>query len=192
MDAIDEILDVIEGPEFTDDPADSGGPTRWGITQATLSARRGYQVTAQEVAELERSEARQIYEDEFFYGPRIHLLEPASAMIAWEVCDTGVNIGPGPAITILQRLLNGLNDRGRLYPDIIADGICGQQTAGALAEFLRIRRAEGERVLFTMLNCLQGAYYLRLAERREKDERFLYGWARARVFQQLAEKLGAS
>jgi len=36
-------------------------------------------------------------------------------------------------------------------------------------------------VLCRALNCLQGAYYIELAERREKDERFVYGWLKNRV-----------
>jgi len=31
------------------------------------------------------------------------------------------------------------------------------------------------------LNCLQGAFYVELAEKREKDERFVYGWLLNRV-----------
>jgi len=35
--------------------------------------------------------------------------------------------------------------------------------------------------LYKMLNALQGAYYIELAERREKDEDFIYGWFKHRV-----------
>ena len=31
------------------------------------------------------------------------------------------------------------------------------------------------------LNCLQGAFYIELTERRQKDERFAYGWLLNRV-----------
>ena len=39
--------------------------------------------------------------------------------------------------------------------------------------------------MFILLNCLQGAYYVDLAERREKDQRFMYGWLTHRVAAQV-------
>ncbi|MDQ4651164.1 putative peptidoglycan-binding domain-containing protein, partial [Klebsiella pneumoniae] len=40
---------------------------------------------------------------------------------------------------------------------------------------------EGEQVLLRALNCSQGARYLELAEGREANEDFLYGWVKERV-----------
>jgi len=39
-------------------------------------------------------------------------------------------------------------------------------------------------VLLTALNCSQGARYLELAEGREKNEDFLFGWVLNRVADQ--------
>ncbi|HBM28653.1 MAG TPA: hypothetical protein DDZ92_07185 [Halomonas sp.] len=181
------ISDIIraEGSQYTNDSADRGGPTRWGITQATLSKSRGRSVTAEEVAGLSEDEARQIYRLMYWDQPGFSRLGVHSMKIAAEVMDTGVNCGPGQAARMLQRALNAMNDTGRLWPDLKVDGKCGPATAGALASYLRHRGAEGEWVLFVTLNGLQAAYYLTITESRPPNERFIYGWLRERVAHQL-------
>jgi Putative secretion activating protein len=78
----------------------------------------------------------------------------------------------------LQRALNVLNSKGKLYPDLEVDGAIGLVTVSALRGYLTER---DEDTLVKALNCLQGAYYVNLAERREKDETFVYGWFKNRV-----------
>ena len=59
-----EIIDGIihrEGRTYTNRPADKGGPTKFGITLATLSRWRNRPVTADDVRALSESEARAIY-----------------------------------------------------------------------------------------------------------------------------------
>ena len=51
----------------------------------------------------------------------------------------------------------------------------------ALRAFLGRRGDAGERVLLKALNCLQGARYIDLAQRRSANESFLYGWIANRV-----------
>lgn len=177
---IDGIL-AVEGSEYTDNPADSGGPTKYGITLATLSAWRGHACTAQDVQDLERGEAYQIYEHRYYYQPGFDRVANYSVLLAEELTDSGVNLGPGRPSRWLQRCLNVLNNRGTYYADIGVDGAIGPNTERALAAYIDQRGAEGEQVLFNMLNALQGAKYIELAERREKDETFVYGWFRLRV-----------
>lgn len=50
---------------YVNHPADKGGPTNFGITQATLADYRGRQVTADEVRQLTVAEATKIYEDKY-------------------------------------------------------------------------------------------------------------------------------
>lgn len=62
---IDLIISEIirrEGSKFTNDPDDRGGPTKYGITLATLQQVRGASMTAHDVQELTEAEARDIYE----------------------------------------------------------------------------------------------------------------------------------
>jgi len=81
----------------------------------------------------------------------------------------------------LQRSLNALNQRGTFYSDVPVDGDVGPVTIAALRTFLRLRGVPGTTVLLRALNALQGAFYIELAERREKDEDFVYGWLSNRI-----------
>lgn len=101
--------------------------------------------------------------------------------IAAELCDTGVNMGPSIPIKYFQRWLNVFNDQQKIYPDLIADGQIGPRTLSALTFFLSHRRDEGEMILIRALNCSQGQRYLELAEKRQANESFVYGWIKERV-----------
>jgi lysozyme family protein len=102
--------------------------------------------------------------------------------VAAELFDTGVNMGPGVAVTFLQRALTALNRNGKDYPDLVPDGRIGPRTLAALDGFLAARgKRGGETVLLRALEALQGERYLRLAERRPANEAFLYGWLANRI-----------
>ena len=166
---------------FSDHPADRGGPTRFGITEATARAN-GY---TGEMRALPRALAETIYLNRYVIDPGFDKLIGISEKIAEEMADSGVNFGPTVPSAWLQRWLNGFNRRGRDYADLRVDGAIGPVTLAALTAFLDVRGPEGEAVLFAALNCSQGARYLELAEGRESQESFLYGWVRARVAGQL-------
>jgi lysozyme family protein len=125
--------------------------------------------------------ARKIYEDRYWEPLKLTAIEKMSLIITEELADTAVNMGVGRAGKFLQRSLNVLNDREQLYPDLIVDGQVGSKSLQSLGEYLSHRGTEGEFVLFKMLNCLQGAFYVTLSEKREKDERFIFGWLKNRV-----------
>lgn len=81
----------------------------------------------------------------------------------------------------LQRALNVLNKLHKqqlLYSDLKIDGQIGLATLTSLEKYSAHR---DETLLLKMLNTLQGAFYVTLAERREKDETFLYGWFKNQV-----------
>ncbi|ENY9671070.1 putative peptidoglycan-binding domain-containing protein, partial [Escherichia coli] len=118
---------------------------------------------------------------DYWYGPRFDQVEDLSPDIAAELCDTGVNMGPTVASRMLQRWLNVFNLRGKLYPDMDADGRIGPRTLNALRAYLKNRSRDGELVLVKALNCTQGERYLELAEKREASESFVYGWMKERV-----------
>jgi len=169
---IDSILAVEGG--FVDDPSDSGGETNWGITK-TVARAEGYEGP---MATMPRAVAVSIYERQYWDAIHGDTLVKMSERVAEEVAEAGVHMGVHRAVTILQRCLNVLNSGGRLYCEMPVDGILGGQTLRCLGEYLACR---DESVLVTMLNVLQGSHYIELAERREKDERFIYGWVRNRV-----------
>lgn len=184
MSAIDNIIDNVlaaEGEAFTNDPADSGGPTKWGVTQATLGSYLNRPATVADVQGLTRDVAAAVYRNRYVQAPGFGAVLELSEAVGAELVDTGVNCGPAVAAMFLQRCLNALNLNGTKYADIGVDGDCGPGTLSALRAFLAWRGHDGERVLLVALNCLQGERYIDLAERRPKDEAFVYGWLKQRV-----------
>lgn len=176
VDALVEGLVDREGG-YVANPADMGGPTRYGITEAVARAN-GY---IGDMRLLPRLEAAAIYKRLYWLRPRFDEVAQRSARVAAELFDTGANMGPAVAVTFLQRALTALNRNGEDYPDLVPDGRIGPQTLAALDAFLKVRGKGAETVLMRALEALQGERYLRLAERRPSNEAFLYGWLANRI-----------
>lgn len=177
--SVDTLIDGIIGREggYSNHPADRGGETMWGITIGVARAN-GY---SGPMRDMPREVARGIYLRKYVTGPGFGSIMTLSEKIAEELVDTGVNMGPGVASLFLQHALNALNNRGKLYNDIIEDGDVGTATFNALRAYLKARKGEGEAVMLKALNCLQGARYIELAGKRTANEAFLYGWLRTRI-----------
>ncbi len=175
----DDIFNEIIGREggYVDNPDDAGGPTNWGITQTTARAH-GYTC---DMKTLTRLQAIAILDADYWTGPRFDQVAQVSMPIAVELTDTGVNMGPSVAAKFLQRSLNAMNNQGKLYPDLIADGQVGPRTITALKTYLSSRGANSLVIMLRSLNCLQGAKYIELAESRIANETFVYGWLANRV-----------
>jgi len=163
--------------DFSDDPSDSGGATRFGITEAVARAN-GY---AGPMYLLSYDLARQIAYAQYWRQNRLDDIAAISNPVALELFDTGYNMGVGVAAKFLQTALNALNREAKDYPDLTPDGVLGNVTIYALKAYFRVRRRDGELVLLRALNCLQGAGYIELSQRRAKDERFVFGWLLNRV-----------
>jgi lysozyme family protein len=190
---IERLIDALIEREggFVNHPADKGGPTCFGITEAVARAH-GY---TGPMRLLPREEAATIYERLYWLRPRFDEIARRSWRLAAELFDSGVNMGPAVAATFLQRALTALNRSGKDYPDLVPDGRIGPMTLFALDAFLAARgsspavglgggdqqRTSGETVLLRALEALQGERYLRLAERRPANEAFLYGWLANRI-----------
>lgn len=185
MNAAEKVIaEVIrrEGSKYTNYPADRGGPTKWGITQATLSAFLGRPASISDVQNLTEELATRIYRENYIVKPGfVHVLA-LSELVGAELVDSGVNVGPARAAKWLQTALNAFNNRGKHYADIAVDGMIGSKTLVAMREFFSYRgKAKAELVLFRALNALQGAHYLNLVERSESQEQFAFGWFSERV-----------
>ena len=177
---VDELIDELIEREggFASHPADRGGPTRYGITEAVARAH-GY---AGPMNQLPRDEAAAIYRRLYWLRPRFDQVAERAPRVAAELFDTGANMGPAVAATFLQRALTALNRGGNDFPDLVPDGRIGPATIAALDAFLEARGAlGGETVMLRALEALQGERYLRLAEKRPANEAFLYGWLANRI-----------
>jgi lysozyme family protein len=176
---IDQLIDDVIAREggFSDHPADRGGPTRWGITQAVARAH-GF---AGDMRVFPRDEAAAIYRRIYWHRPKFAHVAKRAPRLAAELFDTGVNMGPTVGVRFVQRALNALNRNQRDYSDMAVDGAIGPVTLAALDAFLALRGGGGEAVLLKAVEAQQGERYIALAERRPANEAFLYGWLANRI-----------
>jgi lysozyme family protein len=164
--------EVTLDKNYSNDPNDHGGATRYGITE-NVARRWGYKG---DMRQLPLELAEKIARLEYWEGPGFHRIAEVSAAIAYELFEENYNMRYGFAGQSLQRLLNGLN-RDRKFPDLKIDGKCGLATVDTLKRFLQLRGTQGEAVLLGLLNGLQAAEYLRIVEANDSQRAFLYGWA---------------
>ncbi|MFN4017113.1 MAG: glycoside hydrolase family 108 protein [Reyranella sp.] len=149
---------------YVNHPADRGGPTNWGITQATLAAWRGQRVTEFQVRTLSRDEARLIYRDVYFERPGFGgITDPELQEL---VFDFAVNSGPVAAAKGLQ---TALRDMG-LYKAAI-DGAFGPISRAALAACTNIPE------LYYRTKCERYELFLRFIGRDPAQTVFATGWA---------------
>jgi lysozyme family protein len=165
MQTIQDITEEILRSEggFVNDPDDPGGATNHGVTIHTMR-RLGLDLTGDgaidvaDVRALGRAQAGEIFQDHYFYGPRINMLpEPLQA----SVYDMYVNAGSN-AVKILQRLLEDMG-----Y-DIAADGVIGPQTARtAFAAF-----EEADAFLVDAYGIARRNYYYGIGDRRPASRKY--------------------
>lgn len=147
------ILEIIEreGRKDTNNPNDSGGRTKYGISErANPEAWKNGPPTLEQ--------AKEIFLHKYLVTPRIHLVTPD--YLRDQVADWAVTSGPFIPIQNLQRILK-----------VEDDGHMGPLTLAALTE------RKGDDVN----NRLVDSHVLmigRLVQKRPKDLEFLFGWLR--------------
>jgi lysozyme family protein len=134
---------LTEEGGYSDNPADAGGPTNFGITQATLSAWRGYYCTAEEVENLSEIEAEDIYESHYWNTVYGNVLPIGVDLL---VFDFGVNTGPSHSVKMLQNIVG-----------VKADGMIGPISLLAM-------KGAGTTNLINSLSQAHTAYYQSLAD----------------------------
>lgn len=179
----DSIVDETIGDEggYSDNPNDSGKATKYGITLNTAQAYKKILISRYnwdgDMKSLTEEMAKYIYRQEFWLHINGDALVTVSPLIAAQMFDMAVNMGPPAAVTYLQRLLNAFNDKQTLYKDLVPDGIFGAVTLEALRTLVLVRtHNEPIKVILTGLLGSQTTHYRDLVEKREKDEEFFYGW----------------
>lgn len=177
--SIDTLIDGVIGREggYTNNPADPGGQTMWGITERVARAN-GY---TGPMNALPRDTAKDIYFNQYVRKPGFAAVMGVNEAIAEELVDTGVNMGPANAALFLQQALNTFNNQGQDYPDLKVDGDVGPGTLNALRALLAKRGKDGETVMLRALNALQGERYISIGAGRPASEAFEFGWFLRRV-----------
>lgn len=163
---LDDILDHILKREggFVNDPDDPGGATNMGITHKTLADWRGSPVSVQDIQNLTRAEALEIYRAQYVLKPGFnefpHLLLPVLA-------DSSVHHGPRQATLFLQHVLNRLD-----IVTIKEDGIAGSETRQATERVL-------QRVGIALPRALieeRRRFFYRITAQKPALGKFLTGW----------------
>jgi len=136
MHAIEGVLKREGG--FVNHPNDRGGPTNFGITQRKLIEWRGIPVSEDDVRNMSKEEAIQIYHHDYIEQPNIHLLN--DDWLFEYVFDMAVNHGPSKGVKLLQRAAC-----------VIEDGLLGPITAKVANSIdpIQLKRAlDKERISF--------------------------------------------
>ena len=167
---INSLIDREGG--YVNDQSDSGGATRYGITEST-ARRHGY---LGDMKYIPRDTAVQIFINEYWTTHGLDVLDAAFAELAELVFDFGVLAGTSTSIKLIQRVVNVLNGQGNDFCDIDVDGKIGKQTFTAVTSIISKRGLQGKIVLLSMVGSMQTSYLVGLAEKYSKNEKFEFGW----------------
>jgi lysozyme family protein len=146
--------------DFSDNPADHGGATKWGITQATCA--KFY--PGVDVRNLTFDQAAHIYRVGYYDWI---LPEVLSIRVSWWLFDVAVNSGPHESSKLFERALN-VTQTGEV-PWIM-------QTLDALMQFQSSPNWESS--LMQKLNDVRKNHYLQIIEDDPTQEEFRVGWLR--------------
>jgi len=152
-DFIDSILEREGGDKITEDPADPGGVTKYGISA------NNNDMTPESVKALTERDAIGIYLESYYNPSKCNKL-PERLQASF--FDAVVNCGISGGTKILQRAANNKNPKGK---QISIDGRIGPNTLKA------VHNLEVER-----FKAFRAKYYCDLIGKNPKLERFFYGW----------------
>jgi lysozyme family protein len=126
---LDDSLELIFGHEggYVNVKTDKGGPTKYGITQKTLSGKLGRKATIEDVKKLTLDDATEIYIPSYWIPAGGDLLPKG---LDYAVFDAGVMSGANRAVRWLQEVLA----KAGLYDGKI-DGWVGTGTVGAVKKY---------------------------------------------------------
>lgn len=144
-----------EGSTYVDHVSDRGGPTRYGITLATLSKWRHAIVSAKDVELVGLAEVTEIYRARYWQAIAGDDLK--SQIVTTATFDAAVLCGPNRAIRFMQRAIK-----------VQADGIMGPVTLAAA-------NAHPERHFIVPFMQQYSAHLLRSAQAPGQNL-FLAGW----------------
>lgn len=127
-DAFKIVLDFEGG--YSNDPADKGGATNYGITASTLESAKakGWVPSNVTIRNLKLDHAKVIYKKGYWDVVKADSLPHPLNLI---IFDAAVNHGPNAAIKLLQQSLNSILKSG---PSLVVDGIIGPKTLTAVKD----------------------------------------------------------
>lgn len=145
-----------EGSAFVNDPADHGGPTRYGITQSVLSSYLGRPASMLDVQNIDHTTVAAIYRTRYWLpicGDKIQNQGVANALL-----DLAALTGPTQAARMMQAAAQ-----------VAADGLVGPKTLAAI-------NASPSQALLVGFSHKACAYFAAIALRDPTQAKFLSGW----------------
>lgn len=160
-----------------------GGETKYGISKI-VAREFGYKGS---MRRLSKSLAEKIYINKYWRPLRLEKiintginLDLSTYDIALELFDIGVNMGRKQSVLFFQYSLNALNENEKYFKTLKEDGHLGELTLSAFRLLLEAN-PKFQDIIPEMLNSQQGAYYIKLANTRKKDKRYIVGWFNRRI-----------
>ena len=153
---------------LSDDPNDSGGLTKFGLTiqflkDHNIDVNGDGIIDKDDIYALTISKAKQIYFDCFWTEYQYWRI--ADVNVATKIFDMAVNMGEITAHKIAQRALNALGQ------NVAVDGFLGKHSFDAISNV-------NPRYLQQELRDLSKAHYLDIIEKNPKDKVFENDWLR--------------
>lgn len=161
-DFINEIIEREGGDKETNDPADSGGRTKFGISEAAHPE-------AWADGDVTRPEAREIYQRVYILAEHFDKIQ--NLTLQHQVVDFGVPHGADAATRLLQQVLG-----------VKVDGELGPKTLNAIANFPAGKLFGIDVPGIVLLNfAFRDArimHDITIAKKWPKNQRFVLGWIR--------------
>jgi lysozyme family protein len=159
MSTFEAAVDVLLKHEggLSDDTSDAGGLTKYGISKRSFPHL--------DIAALTLEDAKEIYRT-LYWSPKY--AEIHDQRLATELLEACVNMGTHQAVTLLQRAIVRAGAR------CAVDGIFGSKTLSALYSV-------DAQELLDEYKTEEIVYYVKLAEEKPEQKRFIRGWVKRAV-----------
>lgn len=152
-----------ESTEFVNDPLDSGGPTKFGITQKTFEHYFGRLSSTQEIKDMTIDVAKEIYYKNYWLALKCDKL--ISLGVSTALFNSGALYG------VKTTTLYAQDSANKLGADLKVDGIFGDKTADAINMLNSSSFLDGfHEQLMARIDTL--------CETNPKNERFRKGWTK--------------
>ncbi len=176
MASFDKAFEHTVGLEggYVHDPRDSGGATKFGITES-VAREKGY---TGNMRDMPLDFAQSVYR-RFYWAPlELDAIAQWDESAALRIFDIGVNMGVGTVARFFQRALNVLSRNGLLYAPVTVEGVIRLPTLACLA---KLKEDLDKRVMRKMVECEQGMRYIEIVEKKPDQAAFIRGWYDQRV-----------
>ena len=190
---IEELMILEGGDTYTNDPNDSGGGTKWGVTEKLARDCEYYG----HMRELTYDKAIEILNKVFWEPMKLdYILQYGLNDLAFELLECSYNCGVHRTTVFLQKTINALVRPIKQHEEPLSlkvDGVFGKGTLSALGiivYYTKYRYGKEtssstvksyDKLITSMCNSQQGAFYIDLTEKRQKDKRYVRGWFKHRI-----------